>query len=169
MYDVQQKPLTFLLATWCRFGEGTKDEMCFNFVLYYPKDRSFDVCTSMDASGDNATAICGSFNQTQPVAQVLQQLVANASSSSSSSSSNATAAAAASAGTGNATAAIRPPPAVNLSAVPALTPYFASGVLQRVPPNDTTGYEPYGRQCPDMSYGMPFQQQRELVLQALAA
>lgn len=137
--------------------------MCFNFVLYYPKDRSFEICTSMDAAGDNSTALCGSFNQTQPIAQVLQQLAANASSSSKATS------VAAGAGAGNATAAIRPPRAANLSSVPALAPYFASGVLQRVPPSDATGYKPYGRECPDMSYGMPFLQQRELVLQALSA
>lgn len=39
-----------------RFGEGTQDEMCFAFIVYYPKMDEFDWCIT---NADNATAACG--------------------------------------------------------------------------------------------------------------
>ncbi|KXZ46094.1 hypothetical protein GPECTOR_47g371 [Gonium pectorale] len=129
-----------------RFGESTQDEMCFNFVLYYPKNPDFLYCMAMDAAGDPRVATCAGNNATVAIGATLQQLAQNA---------TAAAAAKTKAADGGSGAVPLPPPAapaaVNLSAVPTLAPFFRSGSLVRVPAADSV-YEPYGRECPDMSY-----------------
>ncbi|GFH29821.1 MOXD1 1, partial [Haematococcus lacustris] len=40
-----------------RFGEGTMDEMCFTFIMYYPLVSKFDIC-STNKGRANTTAIC---------------------------------------------------------------------------------------------------------------
>ncbi|KAG2487971.1 hypothetical protein HYH03_013411 [Edaphochlamys debaryana] len=105
-----------------RYGESTQDEMCFNFVLYYPKNPSFVTCASMDAAGDPSVALCGGWDEAGAAGAAL--------------------------------AALTP------------TPPAAPGEPS-VPPSDLQ-YEPYGRDCPDMSYGLPPDQQRTLVLQTLS-
>ncbi|KXZ41536.1 hypothetical protein GPECTOR_409g249 [Gonium pectorale] len=125
-----------------RYGEGTEDEMCFNFVLYYPKNPDFLYCASLDAAGDPRVALCAGSNATAAITGTLRRAARGR---------NATARAAA--GTAAVETTTRPaaPASANLSAVPALAPFFRSGSLVRVPPADSV-YEPHGRECPDMSY-----------------
>ncbi|PNH04333.1 MOXD1 1 [Tetrabaena socialis] len=111
------------------YGESTRDEMCFNFVLYYPRAPNFTVCSSMDSVGDPGVALCGGPAQVDAVTSALQQIQRAA-----------------------AAAKVAPPSGpVDLAAVPPLAPLFQSGALVHVPPNDTVYAKPYGRDCPDLS------------------
>ncbi|PNH04336.1 MOXD1 1 [Tetrabaena socialis] len=138
-----------------KYGESTQDEMCFNFLFYYPRDRNFAFCSSMDSAGDPGVALCGGPAQVDAVSNALQQ-IQEQQKQQQQKGSKAGAAAAPPSGPGD------------LAAVPALAPLFQAGALVRVPPNDTVYAKPYGRQCPDLSYGLPLQKHRELALRALS-
>ncbi|KAG2433438.1 hypothetical protein HXX76_008495 [Chlamydomonas incerta] len=147
-----------------RFGESTQDEMCFNFVLYYPRLPSLVTCAALDAAGDPGLALCGGWADTDAVGAVLralrgqqqQQLPGSGSSSSSSSSNSSSSnggrldvfiggASPNSTNEGaNGTAATvaghssvrKGAAAANLAAVPTLAPFFASGVLVPLAPQE---------------------------------
>ncbi|KXZ46095.1 hypothetical protein GPECTOR_47g372 [Gonium pectorale] len=130
-----------------RYGEATQDEMCFNSVLYYPKDPDFKTCMAMDAAGDPQVALCAGTNASLAIASALKGPTARQSSNTAGTAAGADLPGAAP------QAAMQggPGTTTNLSALPALAPIFRSGSLVRVPPADTV-YEPYGTECPDMSY-----------------
>ncbi|PNH00660.1 MOXD1 1 [Tetrabaena socialis] len=134
------------------YGESTQSEMCFTFVLYYPRDTHFTACSSMDMAGDPSVALCGGAAEAEAVDSALRQLQQQQQQS------------------GPKAGAVAAPPSatLNMTALPVLAPLFRSGALVRVPPNDTVYAKPYGRQCPDMSYGLPLQEQREMALRAMS-
>ncbi|PNH04334.1 MOXD1 1 [Tetrabaena socialis] len=128
------------------YGDSTRDEMCYNFVLYYPRDPSFGFCFSMAMAGDPGSALCGGTDEEFAVFGALEQIRQ-----------------------AEAVGAVAVPSGpVDLAAIPAVSPLFKLGALVHVPPNDSIIVKPYGRDCPDMSYGLSLHEQREMALQALS-
>ncbi|KXZ46096.1 hypothetical protein GPECTOR_47g373 [Gonium pectorale] len=141
-----------------RYGEATQDEMCYNFMLVYPWSPDFVFCMSMDMAGDPRVALCAGGNATTAIVDTLQQMSSQQHIATAKGEGRKQAAAAAARKTGSSALPAAPqqaelsaPPPADLSAVPALAPFFASGALVRVPAADMA-YETYGRNCPDMSY-----------------
>ncbi|GLC36508.1 hypothetical protein PLESTM_000454600 [Pleodorina starrii] len=117
-----------------KFGEGTADEMCFNFITYYPRDPGFTACMSLDTmAADPRVAFCGNSTTARRVSAAFAELrsVANATRSTRvAAGGNGSVSAAGSSGL----SAV----AANLSAEPALAPLFRSGALGVALPSNGT-------------------------------
>ena len=149
---------TACLPAACRFGESAFDEMCFSFVVVYPRPPNITNCISMNAVGDPTSAICVGSAAAELRNKAVASVVMNATAMKVMKAiASAAAAGGRSGDSANATNATMPLQLISLMTVPSMQPYVAAGQLvPRGPPaEDLIVSEPYGAACPDMSYGMP--------------
>jgi hypothetical protein len=131
--------------------------MCFNFMVVYPRPPNINTCMTMDSVGDPTAAMCVNSAASEPLNEAITSLIKNATTAAKNATNATAAAAAAASGAGAGANKTQQRPLISLLSVPSLQPFVAAGQL--VPRGSAAGdlitSEPYGRACPDMSYGMP--------------